>query len=162
MISYSDIQNLSVCIGRNLIKVLGLVFCFKGDTNSSSVEEVYLEFSDLKFLRFFCSSDGSSIRWDCNELQPVNMDEYGEAIIQDISESDELWKNLVYRKTAQVYLVRSETEECFFAVKFIFDNCEELVIANLGDDLVIRQQLLSKIIEEEKAQFLDLQEIKNK
>ena len=47
----------------------------------------------------------------------------------------------------KIYLVTSEIEKSIFAVKFVFSNGSELVIANLGDDLRLQKQLALKIIE---------------
>jgi hypothetical protein len=154
---YSDVQNLSFCVGTKLRKVLGLVFCYNRGFDYSSLQEISLEFEGLKPIRFFCGVDGSSICWDNNDLQPLSMDEYGEVTICNISDSDELWKNLVDRKLEKVYLVTSEIDNCVFAVKLVWGYGWESVIANIGDDLAVEKQLSVKIVEEEKAEFLDIQ-----
>lgn len=151
-------QDLSNFVGSKLIGVLGLLFVFNGEMNSSSIEEVYLKFDGLESLRLFCGSDGSSICWDSQDLTPFSMDEYGEFIVSDMSTSEK-WQDIIYKKIEKIYLVRSQIEESEFAIKLAFDSYGEIVIANLGDDLVIYKELPVEIIAEENAHFLDIQNI---
>jgi hypothetical protein len=84
------------------------------------------------------------------------MGEYGEVRVCNISNSDELWQHLIHKRLEKVYLVILEMEKCIFAVEFVFIYCLELVIANLGDDLIFQKQLSSEIITEEKTIFQDI------
>jgi hypothetical protein len=154
-------QDLSNFVGSKLVGILGLLFVFDGDMNSSSIEEVYLKIDGLDSLRLFCGSDGSSICWDGQDLDAFSMDEYGEFIISDMSTSEK-WQDIIYKKIEKIYLVRSQLQEFEFAIKLAFDPYGEIVIANLGDDLVIYKELPLEIIAEENAQFLDIQSIIDK
>lgn len=113
----------------------------------------------LTTIRIFCGVDGSSICWDNRDLCPIDMGEHGKLIVSAISDYDEIWKSLLYQTLERIYLVSSETEKCVFALKFVFSDRLEVVITNLGDDLIFLKKLLPKIIEEEKAKFTDIQEI---
>lgn len=85
------------------------------------------------------------------------MGEYGELRVCNISKYDELWQQLIHKRLEKVYLVISEIEKCIFGVKFVFSSCLELVIANLGDELIFQKQLFSEIIDKEKARFQELE-----
>lgn len=159
MRNYSNAESLSLAIGRQLNKVFALTFGCNEDLENSLVEEISLEFEGLRAVRIFCGVDGSSICWDNRDLLPIDMGKDGKLTISIISEHDELWKSLLNQRLKKVCLVISEIEKCIFALKFIFSNGLELVIANIGDDLMFRQQLPLQIIEEEKARFVDIQEI---
>lgn len=156
---YSDIQYLSLVVGRELKKILALCYAFDRKINYSSIQEIQLQFEGLKSIRVFCGVDGSSICWDSSDLQPLSMGEYGEVKICDLSDYDESGKNLVNQKIETIYLVTSDIENCIFAVKFVFSSDRELIVANIGDDLRLRKQLPPEIFEEEKSHFFDIREI---
>lgn len=86
------------------------------------------------------------------------MGEFGEVKVCNILDFDELWKDLVHKRLEKAYLVISEIEKGIFAVKFVFSYGLELVIANLGDDLIFQKKLSLEIIEEEEARFIYIQE----
>lgn len=156
---YSNPQCLSLAVDKQLNKVLALTFCCNGDLGNSSFQEIYFEFEGQISVRIFCGVDGSSICWDNSNLQPLDMGEYGKLTVLDLSNYNQLWKDLVYKRLEKLYLVSSEIEKCIFAVKFIFGNDLELAIANIGDNLIFQKQLPIEIIEEEKARFIDVKEI---
>lgn len=156
---YSNVQYLSVVVDRKLKKILALCYVSDKNIDYSSIQEIKLEFEGLKSVRIFCGVDGSSICWDTSDLQPISMDEYGEVKIYDLSNSEELGKDLINQKIEKVYLVTSEIENCIFAVKFVFSYDRELIVANIGDDLRLQKQLAPEILDEEKSQFLNIQEI---
>jgi hypothetical protein len=154
----SDIQHLTSLIGQKLKKFLALSYYFDEEPNCSSIQEIRFEFDGSFFIRVFCGTDGTSIYWDTSDLLPISMGEYGEFKIVDLLKSDNVWNDLIDKNLEKIYLVTSEIEKSIFAVKFVFSNGSELVIANLGDDLRLQKQLALKIIEEEKCEFLDIQE----
>lgn len=155
MKNYSNTQLLLSSIGKNLKGVLTLDMLFNDELSSSSTQEICFEFEGELTLRLFCSADGSSICWDSNSLQQIDMDEYGKFTIHDANENN-LWKNLIDVDLEKIYLIESNLEHSVFAVKFYFGNNFEFVIANIGDDLVFQNQLSSDVLDEEKATFLDI------
>jgi WD40 repeat protein len=153
--NYSNIQLLLSSIGKSLKGVLTLDMLFNDELSSSSTQEICFEFEGELTLRLFCSADGSSICWDSNSLQQIDMDEYGKFAIHDANENN-LWRNLIDVDLEKIYLIESNLEHSVFAVKFYFGNDFEFVIANIGDDLVFQNQLSSNVLDEEKATFLDI------
>jgi hypothetical protein len=155
---YSDSKYLSLIIGKKLNEILALSYYCDEELNSLSIQEIQLEFDELKSVRIFCGTDGSSICWDNEDIKPISMGEYGEVVISSLSKHHAEWENLVDKKLEKVYLVTSEIENCIFAIKFVFSYNFELVIANIGDDLKLKKKLTLEILEEEKSLFLDIQE----
>lgn len=155
MKNYTDTQLLLSFIGKNLKEVLTLDMFPNDASVSLSAQEICFEFEGELILRLFCGADGSSICWDGNSLQSVDMDEYGKLIICDASENY-LWRNLIDVDLERIYLIESNLECSVFAVKFCFKGNFEFVISNLGDNLVFQHQLSSDILDEEKATFLDI------
>lgn len=155
MKNYSDIQLLLSSIGKKLKGVLTLDMLSNDALSSSDAQEICFEFEEALILRLFCGTDGSSICWDNNSLQPIDMDEYGKLVIHDSNENS-LWRNLIGVDLEKIYLIESNLENSIFAVKFYFRNGFEFVISNIGDDLVFQHQLSSDILDEEEATFLDI------
>jgi hypothetical protein len=165
MKNHSDIKYLLNIVGKELTKILVLVYLYGGNIDiEAPIQEIQFEFEGLNSLRVFCGSDGSTICWNDSALKPGNMDECGELKIFNLSNSDMLWsdivwKNLIDKTLEKVYLVTSEIQKSIFAIKLVFSDDYELVIVNLGDELKIQKQLLLEIIEEQNSQFMNLQEI---
>jgi hypothetical protein len=164
MKNYSDIKCLLDIIGKKLTKILALVYWYGGKISADPLLEIQFEFEGLNSVRVFCGSDGSTICWNNSDIEPFSMDECGELKIFNLSDSDMLWsdivwKNVIDKTLERVYLVTSEIQESIFAIKFVFSDGYELVIANLGDELRIQRQLLIEIIEEENCQFVDINQI---
>jgi hypothetical protein len=142
-------------VGKKLDKVLAQVFNYKSNSSELfSLHALSLEFNGIDSGRIFCGIDGSTLCWDTKRLEIFKMNNYGEEKVFDLSNTDEIWINLVGRKLIKVYLINSEIENGIFAVQLIFDGSLEVFIANLGDELVFDRQLSKEIIDEEKAKFI--------
>jgi hypothetical protein len=149
----STLEWLSLAVGKQLSKATALVFQSRDETTATVTQELSLEFEGISASKIFCDADGASLCWDESKLTPFSMDEYGELVLSVLSETDNLWKELVHKQLEQVYLIESTREETVFALRLVFAKNLEVVIANLGDELVVQKQLPEDVMEEEQGRY---------
>ncbi|PHM72342.1 hypothetical protein [Xenorhabdus sp. KJ12.1] len=137
MISLSDADKelLKKCIGEKLLKINGLIHYFDKEPRFDSPQKLELFFSGLKrSIIFRCSSDGESITISENPMEEIDLGEYGEDKIVDLSflsSINDCYNNIV----SDVFLIYSDLEKTYIGVKFSFIEDSNLIIANVGDDL---------------------------
>lgn len=157
-----DITWIKNIKNKQLMKVEALIFCEPGvefSFNSFqmatdiSIEEIGFEFKDLGSCRFFCGADGSSLCFDAASIESISLNEYGEEKIYSLN-SQALWIDLIDKNVLSINLIESELEESIFGIHFMFENKIGIVIANIGDNLVISRSLDPEILREEKARSI--------
>ncbi len=101
---------------------------------------------------FDCAPDGSSLVFRDESLQPISMGEAGELVLQDVS-TDQHLGPVVGSRLSKVSLVHSEREGTDIGLRLEFDNRAEVIIANLGDELMVCDAIGEELVRSESLVY---------
>jgi hypothetical protein len=144
-------------IGYKLISVSGLIYIYGGEEKISNPHELLLFFDPIPIIqgKLCCSSDGESLVWDCGELDPNDLGEYGETVVKDISYLP-CWKNIIGHILKDIKLIVPLHDPCLMGLQLSFENEFSVAVVNLGDEMFMFESLPEKIIKDEHVTFIPL------
>lgn len=146
---------LRIIIGRKLITIQGLIYVKDGEEKTSSPQELFLSFDSGVQGKLKCGSDGESLVWDMQELEAVDLGEYGDEVVRDLSYLS-CWKNLIGHLLVDVKLIKSLRGSYLMGLLFSFDNDLSIVVVNLGDEIYMFESLPKEIAQEEEIRYFPI------
>ena len=123
--------------------------------SSDHIEAISLFVEGIQSGQIKCGIDGSSICWTKEPLTPVSMGDFGEMIVENLSNSP-LWVDNIGKTIVQVVTIESTLEQSLFSAKLVFSNKNTIFISNIGDNLMISSELSQEILDEEDAILTEL------
>lgn len=138
-------------VGYRLLSVIALLHTFEGEKDFSSPQELLLVFENNSQVRLRCDQDGESIIVDNEAPTESNLEEYGQNILYNYSNDNEIEFG-IGKKVKQIELIVSDN--IVFGVSIFYDTACSLTLLNLGDELYVYDEFPKYIVEEEKARRL--------
>ena len=129
---------LQDAVGHSLSGCVAALHLFEESIDRSPVY-LWLEFENLQAIRFSGSSDGNEVLADTQPPEPVDMEESGEIIIADLSNTPVISSN-IGKQLVSVRLVGAATGHVI-GVKLEFDSTEGFYVLNWGDEILIKEEL---------------------
>lgn len=126
---------LAGAIGRPLRKVIAAVHVFEGERKDEEPLHLWLSLEGSALIRLFGASDGEHLFADRKPPEPVDMQEYGEVILTDVSRST-AFGDVIGRKLEGAWLVESPPGEVV-GLRFDFGLALRPVVFNRGDELYV-------------------------
>lgn len=139
-------------LGRRLISVLALVYTYDGEKEFENPQELDLQFLSCGHGKLVCSYDGSSIEWQDNYIHEVDMEEFGQQLLENVSNRS-IWNSVVNKMLLDAELINSIVEDSVIGVRFSFENRETISVLNLGDELYVYRDIPEEVIIDQGVVF---------
>jgi len=128
-------KGLKFLLGKPLKKVIASVFSYQGILNMESPQALLLQFEENHQLVFYPAPDGVSLDCGHKTLSPLNLGQYGQEIIQEISPLN-FWQYALGQVLIEAYILFSHVEENAVGIKMYFNN-SIIIIINCGDEMYV-------------------------
>lgn len=139
--------------GLKLEHVVALIYVLEAPDLESPQQLQFVFSSECKFLGFRCGHDGASIEIFNSPLQENDLGEYGKEVIMELSGLD-VFRAYIGKRFVNFYFVFSEVEKKNIGVKLEFEGGGDIVILNIGDEMVFSNSLAPDFEREESISYV--------
>lgn len=153
----TDFESLKLwlvdCIGHQLVHALGAFHVFETKKNGQPLAVSFL-FLGAEMGTIKCAPDGASIAYSSDEVAECDLGEYGEEKVFLLAD-DACFSTVMGKKLTSFALISSSVEKTLVGAQLHFKNSLSVSIVNLGDELIVYNNIPLEIISCQGLDFID-------
>ena len=135
-------------ISKTLVSVVARLYVDGSKIEQLPYHAIHLQFDEGPPGFIDCAPDGSSLFCNSEKLRPIAMGEAGELVLQDVS-ADKYLGAVVGSRLSKVWIIHSKRDSIDIGVKLRFHNDVEIILANLGDELLVCDAISEELVQDE-------------